>query len=186
MLCSLICILFGSSNKRSVGRAMAMLVCVQAGSYCPDPLTSLTCPEGHFCPMQSMTPLPCSWVSHCPAGSSLPQITWGTYIGIWVLVLALLLLWWSGMSWLQRRRVQRLQKCRQEVAARRLSGLKDKQAAGCELARYSSLLCAITVRPRYNVSLIHSHLAHDSTAAQQIRCSASLTMEAVSKKQPCC
>ncbi|DBA93014.1 TPA: hypothetical protein ACH3X2_003355 [Trebouxia sp. C0005] len=117
-----------------------------AGSYCPEPLTSLTCPEGHFCPMQSMNPLACSWVSHCPAGSSLPQITWGTYIGIWTLALTLLLLWWSVMSWLQRRRVQRLQKCRQEVAARRLSGLQDKQAAGCELARYSALLFAITVR----------------------------------------
>lgn len=124
---------------------MAMLICVQAGSYCPDPLTSLTCPEGHFCPMQSMNPLTCSWVSRCPPGSSLPQITWRSYIGIWILALTLLLLWWSVMSWLQCRRVHRLQKCRLEVAAGRLSGLKDKQAAGCELARYSTLLFAITV-----------------------------------------
>ncbi len=146
MCCSATCALNLFPATNAVWDVLiAMLVCVQAGSYCPDPLTSLICPEGHFCPVQSMTPLPCSWVSHCPAGSSLPQMTWGTYIGIWVLALTLLLLWWSVMSWLQRRRVQRLQKCRQEVAARRLSGLKDKQATGCELARYGTLLFAITV-----------------------------------------
>ncbi len=146
MCCSSTCVLNSSPATNPVCNiSMAMRICVQAGTYCPDPLTSLTCPEGHFCPMQSMTPLPCSWVSHCPAGSSLPQIIWGTYVGIWILALTLLLLWWHVMSWLQRRRLQRLQKCRLEVAARRLSGLKDKQAAGCELARYGTLLFAITV-----------------------------------------
>lgn len=113
---------------------------LQAGSYCPDPQTSLICPQGHFCPMQSMNPLPCSWASHCPVGSSLPQITWGTYIGIWILVVALLLFWWTVLLWLQRRKVRSLQSCRQEVAARRQSAIKDRPAAGCELARYLTVL----------------------------------------------
>ena len=120
---------------------------MQAGSYCPNPLTSLPCPSGHFCPMQSMAPLSCSWISHCPTGSSLPQTTWGAYIGIWILIIALLLLWRAALSWLQRRRLQRLQKCRQEVIANRRVAVKDTHAAGCELARWF-----FTMRPVMHLS----------------------------------
>ena len=103
-----------------------------------------------------MAPLSCSWISHCPAGSSLPQTTWGAYIGIWILISALLLLWRAALSWLQRRRLQRLQKCRQEVIANRHVAVKDTHAAGCELARW------VLHHARSHASFRHVRSMHDS------------------------
>ena len=84
--------------------------------------------------MQSTAPLPCNWASHCPAGSSLPEITWVAYIGIWVLVIALLLLWRAAVSLLQRRRRQHLHRCRDKLTAARHATDKDVMPSGCELA----------------------------------------------------
>ena len=88
--------------------------------------------------MQSTAPLPCNWATHCPAGSALPSITWSAYIGIWVLVITLLVMWWAAVSFLGRSRLQRLHSCRKQVIAARLSASDGMTPAGCELARYSS------------------------------------------------
>ena len=90
-----------------------------------------------------MVPLPCSWLSHCPAGSALPSITWGAYNGILLLLLALVVLWRLGLSWLHRQRRQRLQRSRQEVIAKRQAAVAEKQT-GCALAKWAANQTLIT------------------------------------------
>ena len=85
--------------------------------------------------MQSTAPLPCNWASHCPAGSALPFITWSAYIGFWVLVITLLIIWWAAVSIRARRKQQRLHSCRKQVVAARLLASNGMTYAGCELAR---------------------------------------------------
>ena len=85
--------------------------------------------------MQSTGPLPCNWASHCPAGSALPAITWGAFIGMLALVIALLMVWWAVVSLLQHRRMQNLQRCRKHLVAASRVARKGLTPAGCELAR---------------------------------------------------
>ncbi|KAJ3097132.1 hypothetical protein HDU97_005134 [Phlyctochytrium planicorne] len=40
------------------------------GFYCPDPITVIPCPSGHFCPRGSVQPTKCQLLSFCKAGSS--------------------------------------------------------------------------------------------------------------------
>jgi hypothetical protein len=48
------------------------------------------CPEGHFCREFSIYPRPCPISSHCPAGSEIPQLSFGG-IAIAVMMLSLVM-----------------------------------------------------------------------------------------------
>jgi ABC-type multidrug transport system ATPase subunit len=52
------------------------------GYYCPSPEMALLCPEGYYCKVQSLEPDQCPFLSACPLGSSMPNISWITLISI--------------------------------------------------------------------------------------------------------
>lgn len=60
------------------------------GYYCPDPTQKIKCPAGFFCRQGSTSPVRCSFLGHCPAGSSKDPLTSfavGVVVGVLILIL---------------------------------------------------------------------------------------------------
>ena len=74
-----------------------------AGYYCPNVYTRIECPEGSFCPEQSVGPRKCPWLTHCPAGTDRPAFSAGVFV--FVIVAALMVM----LSYLYVMRAGRLQ-----------------------------------------------------------------------------
>lgn len=57
-----------------------------AGFYCPNTSSSLQCPPGYFCKLQSTSPRKCPPLTHCPPGTIAPQLSYMALVVVAIVV----------------------------------------------------------------------------------------------------